>query len=87
MFRFLTLLPLCLLALSGCKEVVTAPDRSTFVPPDTSPPPPEVLAALQKQPVGKLLLGNTRIFDGEKMVKAELRSAPEYYLIHFSASY
>lgn len=86
MRHLLILLSAALLTLNGCEESYR-PDRSTFVPPDTSPPPPEVVAALKKQAVGKRLLGHTRIFDGEKMVKADLRSAPDYYLIHFSASF
>jgi hypothetical protein len=51
------------------------------------PPTPEVVAALKSQAVGKKLLGNTRILIGGKFVSADLQNAPEFYLVHYSASW
>ncbi|MDE0595654.1 MAG: hypothetical protein ABGZ49_04280 [Akkermansiaceae bacterium] len=71
-----------LLASCGEKEVEgTIPQ----VPP--APPTPEVVTALEAQPFGKKLLGKTKVLVGENYVSADLQSAPEYYLLFFSASW
>lgn len=51
------------------------------------PPAPEVLAALESQEIGKKLLGKTVYLQGDQFVKANLPFAPEYYLVHWSASW
>lgn len=52
-----------------------------------APPSPEVVSALQAQSFGKNLLGKTMLLVGDQFVAADLQSAPEYYLIHYSASW
>ena len=71
-----------LLASCGEKE---AEGTIPQVPP--APPTPEVVTALEAQPFGKKLLGKTKVLVGENYVSADLQSAPEYYLLFFSASW
>ncbi len=69
------------------------PGETNPVPPPKLPAPPipapapEVVSALQTQAFGKKLLGRTAVLVGDRFVKADLRSAPEFYLIHWSASW
>lgn len=46
-----------------------------------------MVTALEAQPFGKKLLGKTKVLVGENYVSADLQSAPEYYLLFFSASW
>lgn len=73
------------LSLASCGEKEATVD-GTIPQEPPAPPTPEVVAALQAQPFGKKLLGNTSLLVGNKYVAADLQSAPEYYLLFFSAS-
>ena len=57
--------------------------------PEPAPGPSreEVPAALQAQEFGRKLLGKTVFLQDGKFASADLPSAPEYYLIHWSASW
>lgn len=96
-------LPLALLAalLASCKESATertqtegspsalqesAPSPES-APARPAPPSAEVLAALKEQEFGRKLLGKTMFLVGDKFVQADLRDAPDYYLVHYSASW
>lgn len=72
--------------LASCeKEASVVEGTIPQVPP--APPTPEVVTALEAQPFGKKLLGKTKVLVGEHYVSADLQSAPEYYLLFFSASW
>lgn len=64
-----------------------AKDQATV--PDVLPAAPtaEVLAALEAQPIGGKLLGNTVRLVGDGFEAVDLGKAPEYYLVYYSASW
>ncbi|MFP6866050.1 MAG: hypothetical protein VCA35_08925 [Roseibacillus sp.] len=81
----ISVLALLATALLGSCSKKQEEGEGNSQPPE--PPTPEVVAALESQAVGKKLLGNTRILIGGKFVSADLQNAPEFYLVHYSASW
>ncbi|NNC90317.1 MAG: hypothetical protein HKN82_17830 [Akkermansiaceae bacterium] len=82
------------LVLGGCRQEVTesVPSESRKVAlgeAATEPAAAEANAAVElaKQAVGKKLLGNTVKVAGDAFVAADLATAPEYYLVYYSASW
>lgn len=80
---------LAALLLVSCDSETANRAGSEGGPPAQPPDPPtaEVVAALEAQSFGKNLLGKTMVLVGDRFLPADLQSAPEYYLIHYSASW
>ena len=83
--KLISVLALLATALLGsCSQKQEEGEGNSLLP---KPPTPEVVAALESQAVGKKLLGNTRVLIGGTFVSADLQNAPEFYLVHYSASW
>ena len=100
--KYLLFFGLLTALLASCQDSETRTDRtegsapslikegaspSDSAPPQPAPPSAEVLAALRDQEFGRKLLGKTMFLVGDKLVQADLPHAPEYYLLHYSASW
>lgn len=91
-FFMRTILPLAAILCGGllcCSCKAPEAEARSGDPGGDAPAPPgaEVLAALEGQAVGKKLLGKTMQLVGDQFVEADLRKAPDYYLVHYSASW